>query len=577
MDKERKNYFQAMASKAEKQFMETEQYEKFINSTPQEKLDTLNSRKVKTPPADYMPNYEKALQHIRDRKPVLFLSIGTTGIDPKSAGAMQATVLIYDTDKEGKKYQSYKDGGMKELADKGFVMDKSLATFVCKTDPDYLDIAEISKRNTGYDIFAEGGFNRAIKDGGIGITEKDYRDVCAGRIPSGICASSKEAYGDKTYPILDTEAFAKNISQWLAYAKKMDAIIIGVAPDFARPFLKNMGVVGYPDDVLDIQELARCHDFKEIQKEMQDHRYRGDFMSNTGTGYKIEDFSRKYNNVDHLYSTRMKALVCRNTFEDILVKENVIDKSLQKTADLYNDMNMNGYVLKPFDAIAVNVKSVKADEKAETGLDNPEKTDGIVSYTSDKAEEKQTAPKAEGGIPTGLVIGGVPVKTENGKIEREVAEKAPENEVKETVSDKEVPIEKPDENDLTALINAKVEEELKARYGKIMDTIDQIAKCLFTIEKDVKELKSVKEIQPKPRKKRMTKAEKESLEKEKAQTEKPAEAEVKEEEKTEAKTEEIKTEEIKATEETKAVGNTEPVKAVEENDSHEEIDDKDER
>ena len=510
MDKERKNYFSQLASQAEKSFTETEQYEAFLNATPQEKMDVLNARKTKVPTADYLPQYEKLLTHIKEGKGLMLLSIGTTGLMSQSAEVMQASVMLYNPSRE----------------ESGKNISTKVATFVSLVDPDTIDIADISKKNTGYDIFTEGGFDRAIKDGGLGITEADYRMLCKDN-------SKAETYNkdnaEGKYNVLSKQEFAQKLSAWFGFAKEKGLEVVAVSPDFARPFLKNVGVQGYSDNVLDIQELVRCHDYKEVVKELHDDKYKGEFISNTGKGYKIEDFAKNLNNIEHLYSSREKCVLVRNVINDILAREKVF--SNLKLADLLNGTK---------DELVFTDKA-KVMETAE------KETAGIVSYTNDVVSEKAFDNTATDKV-SGEVIeeGDISYESVNGqKVEIENLDFYKGQTV--TINGQQIPVteliqkavgsENSNKEEEVTDINTIIAKSLQEQYAKLLETVEKIASSLFSIENDVKELKSAKEKPITPKRKRKTKAEKEAEMKARAEAkETPAEAKAETEKIPEAKT-----------------------------------------
>lgn len=498
MDKERKNYFSQMASQAEKSFTETEQYEAFLNATPQEKMDVLNARKSKVPTADYLPQYEKLLAHIKEGKGLMLLSIGTTGLMSQSAEVMQASVMLYNPSRE----------------ESGKNISTKVATFVSLVDPDTIDIADISKKNTGYDIFTEGGFDRAVKDGGLGIAEADYRMFCKDN--SKAETYNKDNAEDK-YNVLSKQEFAQKLSAWFGFAKEKGLEVVAVSPDFARPFLKNVGVQGYSDNVLDIQELVRCHDYKEVVKELHDNNYKGEFISNTGKGYKIEDFAKNLNNIEHLYSSREKCVLVRNVINDILTREKIF--SNLKLADLLNGTK---------DELVFTDKA----KVMETG---EKETAGIVSYTNDAVSEKAFDSTATDKV-SGKTIeeGDISYESVNGqKIEIENLDFYKGQTV--TINGQQIPVteliqkavgsENSNKEEEVTDINTIIAKSLQEQYAKLLETVEKIASSLFSIENDVKELKSAKEKPITPKRKRKTKAEKEAEMKARAEAkETPAEA-----------------------------------------------------
>ena len=477
MDAKDKSRFQYMAEQARQNFTETEQYENFINATPQEKMDTLNARKTKTPTVDYMPNYELILDRLSRKfgeNQIMLISIGTTGLDAKNGcGIMQCSLgLAYFDNTEG----FYK------------LQNGKAASFITPVDKDMIDIADISKKNTGYDIFDNGGFNRYKTEGGLGISEFKYREVCSMKKPNGPNQAYEKILND--VGMVSNEYFAAAISSWMKYAARNEFPIVGVAPDFARPFLKNAGVKGLPDNALDIQELVRCHDFKEVMKETKDETYKGDYVSLTGKGFKMEDFAKLLNGEDKLYSTQEKVLLCVNILNDLAYREKILDKQ----APMIDIQKCDGIV----SYTVPSKETVKAKEGTPITLTGKETDVPQLLYPSEPTEQKEEVTEEQNIDYDQYSVTDEDKAKYNfyGKDGATVTIDGKETKIsneKENVTEKQ-----PSANtQYEAIVRDEVAKEIEKRYSYIQGMIDKIAECLFAIETDVKELKTIKNKTPK--------------------------------------------------------------------------------
>lgn len=512
MDLRDKARFQGIAAKAEKSFTESEMYAEFLNKTPQEKMDVLNGRKSKVPTVDYLPNYDEVLEKMADKnQSFLVFSIGTTGLDAQNGCAcMQCSfgVVRYDEEKQG------------------FILQQNrVETLVKPVDKDTLDIADISKKNTLYDIFESGGFNREVSEGGLGISEKDYRSACKiDKNTKGYAEALKNISPNFVTP----EKFNEKVNIWFDYAMSHNMTVIGVAPDFARPFLRNNADNVYaknlPDNALDIQELVRCHDYREVTKEQVDENYKGKFISMSGKGYKIEDFSKALNGEENLYSSREKVILVANVLNDLASRNKIIDKPL--IADIKSD-GIVSYILKE------NTKEKEAEAPSEerplitiSRVEEPVKEGKAITFTGKETALEDIESAVKNAFDTEKADVTVEVETVEETIKYDNAEVTKDDMKQNEFYGKDgnttvildgkeqnigqkpekvthnIPKGDPTVDDIVRQEVAKVIEE---RYSYIINTIDKIAQSIFAIETEVRELKNPKDKPKTPRKPRQKK------------------------------------------------------------------------
>ena len=271
-----------LTSQEELTQMAKDDYEK---SSAKSKLSTLSQMKKIDETCASLSKFADALEN---NKPIIFYSIGTTGMKADDE-LMQLGVSAINTKK-----------------------DTESKTFIF---PVSLDVIKRAEENKDYDIFENGGFDRPVEKNGLGISKDEYLKICKEN-EGGV----KPEYKNKrVYDYFREIGFA-NYSE---IASK-GAVIVGLNPKFAEPFLeaKQLGLFKGSIDILDI---IKEYDFSQ-----------NDILNVNGSRYSLagvaEQYEGKYNNGDgKLYSVQ-------NKLDAMIGVTDVISKKLGFTKTTVKDI-----------------------------------------------------------------------------------------------------------------------------------------------------------------------------------------------------------------------------------------------
>ncbi len=289
-------------------------------------------------------------------KPVVFFAIGTTGMKADDE-MMQLAIGSVNTKNEETK------------------------TFLFPVSKDVIARAE---ENTDYDIFANGGFDRPVEKNGLGISKKDYIDICEKN------AVEKQAeYGTKR--IYD---FLKSLGFNTFKELTDNAVIVGLNPEFAKKFLTAKSVSLYKESI-DILDVIKEYDYSH--DDVLNHaasryslsgvvsQYDGAFNNGDGLLYsaanKVEAMKFILNEIEN--REHPKQTVKQETAEVTLPIQNEVVEDITKRAKELDEL-LSKLVKTFVDVLVVTTKTIENNTKAMQELQNTLKGD-----TSGKEEEEE--------------------------------------------------------------------------------------------------------------------------------------------------------------------------------------------
>lgn len=288
-------------------------------------------------------------------KPVIFFAIGTTGMKADDE-IMQLAIGSMNTRNE------------------------ETRTFIFPVSKAVIDRAA---ENTDYDIFANGGFDRPIDKNGLGISKKEYCEICA---KNEIEKSS--VYGTRRiYEFLRSIGFNdyKSLTE--------NAVIVGLNPEFAQKYLtaKNIGLFRNSYDILNImKEYDYSHD-DVLNKESSRYslggvvsQYDGAFNNGDGLLYsaanKIDAMKFIINEIEQ--REHPKEEIKTNTSDITIPVQNEVVEDITKRAKELDEL-LSKLVKTFVDVLVVTTKTIENNTKAMRDLQS------TLKGESSKDEEEE--------------------------------------------------------------------------------------------------------------------------------------------------------------------------------------------
>lgn len=257
---------------------------------------------------------------MKEGEPFVTFAVGTTGL-LKDDEVMQITLQAF------------------EKAENGYAKTDSRILLVRAKDE---IIERALKMRDRYDIFKQGGFGSSVKEGGLGITEAEYRN------PDN----------PKVHSVEDT------VERVMAFVKEHeDAAFIGINPEKMVPYLERMGIT--MPKTMDIQDIYKEYDHREYESG------REEYLNTSGGNYTFVNMCKDALGVeeDMVRSTYHKSGYEKDIMDAIFEKEK------ERTADKES--------VKEESSVSKEEKPVEESKKGEEV-----KSIGFIPKASEKQVEK---------------------------------------------------------------------------------------------------------------------------------------------------------------------------------------------